>query len=154
MGTIEDWAEDFRKEFYSADINVAPTLKDFLLGHLTADEAAATLGGLVAEKGSGDDLEGPLWNLWAGVNGAAKQLPAVHDRLIDLLAAFRQLPDLKRDGQVVEVWDMVVWKDLPIWGADVRENYNCKCAPPLLHPLHFMISSIYTWQHRLVIKTE
>jgi hypothetical protein len=68
---------------------------------MTAAEAAEKLSGLVAEKRSRNYIEGALWELWAGVNGAATQLPAAHDRLINLLAAFRQLTDLKRSGKAV-----------------------------------------------------
>jgi hypothetical protein len=78
----------------------------------------------------GDDLEAGLWDLWAIINDAAKQVPDVHDALLDLLAALRQLPNVKRDdGELLRVWDMVLWRDLPIWGADVREKYNCKFSP-------------------------
>jgi hypothetical protein len=79
------------------------------------------------DDGSGDNLEAALWDLWGFINDAAKQVPDVHDALLDLLAALRHLPDVKRgDGKLLHVWDMVLWRDLPIWGADVREKYNCK----------------------------
>jgi hypothetical protein len=107
------------------------------------------------DDGIGDDLEAALWDLWGFINDTAKQVPDVHDALLDLLAALRQLPDVKRDdGELLHVWDMVLWRDLLIWGADVREKYNCKkysCSQPirplscLYHHMKILENHVFTF---------
>jgi hypothetical protein len=46
----------------------------------------------------------------------------------------RNRPALERQGKVCKVWDAAVWKDLPIFGPQMREAWNegKLCPKPLL----------------------
>jgi hypothetical protein len=120
----EDWLAYYEQDRSPPAVELGPTLKDYMLGRLTAQAAAEKLSAMVAADDV--DLESALDDLWAYINNAAQKLTAAHDRLIDLIAALRELPDLVRDGEPVDIWEMTVWRDLPLWGVDVREKYNCK----------------------------
>lgn len=124
MQPIEDWFAQLPNEKRRPKPAEKEALKDFLLGHSSAEKAAARITSPTAEQ---DDVSPGLWDLWSFINDAAKQLPVVHGKLIDLLVAIKGLPDLKRGGRSVKIDnDLVVWKDLPLWASDIRERWYCE----------------------------
>jgi hypothetical protein len=102
MESVEDSLTSFEQDRNPPKVALRPTLKDYIFGRLTVQAAAAKLSTMVAAADVG--LESALNNLWSYINTVAQKLPAAHDRLVDLLAALRQLPDLECDGETVEVW--------------------------------------------------
>lgn len=106
-------------------------------------EDAERLWGLPQEFPELDDsalenvrsTEGHLWNLWYSVLHVAKRVPwrerAQHERLLDLVKAFKALPDppqptpmtvpLSRDW----IWsEGTLWSSLLMLGPSARETWN------------------------------
>jgi hypothetical protein len=83
---------------------------------------------------SASEVESQLWRVWKAVIATATQTP--HDspaqqKLADFVLELRNRPVLERQGQVCKVWEAVVWKDLPIFGPQMREAWND--GEPLLY---------------------
>ncbi|ORY67153.1 uncharacterized protein BCR38DRAFT_387532 [Pseudomassariella vexata] len=97
-------------------------LDDYLqLGSSISAAAAAKSIDELAPKDDGK-AEGFLWQLWAEFTAVAEQLPYDHlaqDKLVKLVRELTLLPDT-----AVQVWNMRLWKDLPVFGAVVREHLN------------------------------
>lgn len=74
------------------------------------------------------EVEAQLWRVWKAVVAAATQTPhdsPGHQKLADFVLQLRNRPVLERQGKVCKVWgDAVVWKDLPIFGPEMREAWN------------------------------
>jgi hypothetical protein len=73
------------------------------------------------------ELESHLWRIWKSVVAVAAT--TTHDspaqqKLTDFVLELRNRPTLKHQGNVCKVWDAVVWKDLPIFGPQMRETWN------------------------------
>lgn len=73
------------------------------------------------------EVEAQLWRAWKALVAAATQTP--HDspgrqKLADFVLEVRNRPALERQGKVCKVWDAAVWKDLPIFGPQMREAWN------------------------------
>ena len=83
-------------------------------------------------KGSDDQVESSLTALWSAVIRAARETSDedVHDRLITGLREIKSLPPalVRKNGEKEQYsnWGGRVWDDLPIFGAQVREEWNCK----------------------------
>lgn len=80
---------------------------------------------------AGEEPESGLWDLWASINNAARSTPSDdenQDKLVDLVAAIKSLPPLVRPGsdEQCHVWGSKVWESLPIFGANMREDWNCE----------------------------
>jgi hypothetical protein len=76
---------------------------------------------------SASEVESQLWRVWKTVVATATQ--TTHDspgqqKLADFVLELRNRPVLERQGKVCKVWDAVVWKDLPIFGPQMREAWN------------------------------
>ena len=74
-------------------------------------------------------LEGFLWSLWAMVVKLIQQIPHNHpwqDKMVELLSAIKEVPRrvTPEMGQLERSWGKGFWKDLPIFGAEVRETWN------------------------------
>lgn len=76
-----------------------------------------------------DDVEDFCWTLWQAFIDAA-QKPSIKterqiDRLVQLVKAIREAdPLLDKNGKVATCWDGQCWKDLPLLGPQMRENWN------------------------------
>lgn len=81
-------------------------------------------------------VERCLWDAWNAVVKAAQESnydSKEQERLVTFVHAVQQMPDLMRgDLNEATVWGAKVWRDMPVFGAAVREKYNfCK-----LHKIH------------------
>lgn len=139
--------EEWFGKFTSDDDNPKPeevqALKDFLDGATSAQVAAAKFTAMVPdEEGSADGLY-RIWNL---VCDAAREIPRSQEKLVELLAAIRQLPDVKcKRSEYFGPMDSINWRDLPILGWMLRDLWNCrshsllstfKQPPPNATPIH------------------
>ncbi|OQO09761.1 hypothetical protein B0A48_05164 [Cryoendolithus antarcticus] len=73
-----------------------------------------------------DNVEAVLWKLWQSVTSLAVESTSDSERqrLVDLILELQKRPDLEESGKVCKVWDAVVWRDLPVLGAQMREAWN------------------------------
>jgi len=74
-----------------------------------------------------EDVEPLLWRAWRSITTVAAGTPHDSDqrqRLADLVTNLQYRPTLESEGKTCSVWDAVVWKDLPIFGAQMREAWN------------------------------
>lgn len=76
---------------------------------------------IVAAVAAAGDPEAALWEVWQEVTDAAARAPgeAATARLVDLVTAVRG-----RELPGVRVWDRRVFADLPVFGAQLREEWN------------------------------
>ena len=77
---------------------------------------------------SASEVENQLWRVWKAVVATAAQ--TAHDspgrqKLADFVLEVQKRPQLECQGKVCKIWDeVVVWKDLPILGPQMREAWN------------------------------
>lgn len=72
-------------------------------------------------------IEGHLWNAWRAVTGLAATTHggvSHQQRLVDFVLGLQTRPVVEKGGKVCKVWDAVVWSELPVFGAQIRETYN------------------------------
>jgi len=74
------------------------------------------------------DIEELLWPAWQCLIACAAATPhnsKGQQKLVELVLGVQQRPALeKRGGEVCRVQDGVVWRDLPIFGWQMREAWN------------------------------
>lgn len=76
---------------------------------------------------SSSDVEELLWTAWQAVVAIAASIPyssTSRETLASLLVQLAYRPALTNDGQTCEIDSMVVWRDLPILGWELREAWN------------------------------
>lgn len=79
---------------------------------------------LAAAVEEADDVEGALWELWGSIVAiAARTEPENQLDLVALVVALRER------GDVDTVWELSLWTDLPVLGAQLREAWSW-AAPP------------------------
>ncbi|KAJ8082469.1 hypothetical protein PM082_008324 [Marasmius tenuissimus] len=94
----------------------------------TLDAISRTTHG--GSDGGDDKVEDTLWGLWSAFVRAARETPEekVHDRLITGLQTIKSLPPAlvqkNGDKEQYSIWDLRVWDDLPVFGAELREEWN------------------------------
>jgi len=91
-----------------------------IVGRLLADgDVDAAAASFVAPVRSADDPEAVLWVAWEAVaSAAAAGDPVARERLVALVAAV-QCSDDERT-----VWGLRLFADLPVLGAQLREEWN------------------------------
>lgn len=76
------------------------------------------------------DVEAFCWSLWQSFIAAAQSVPdasasAQIARLVQLVKAIKEAePPLDQDGRNAACWGGECWKDLPLLGPQMRENWN------------------------------
>ncbi|KAK0474459.1 hypothetical protein EDD18DRAFT_1090718 [Armillaria luteobubalina] len=81
-------------------------------------------------KNFGDDAEGGLWDLWSTINYKAERTKSddaiAHGKLVELVDAIKHLESPTNDaGEKSKCWEMTLWEQLPVFGANMRESWNC-----------------------------
>ena len=75
-----------------------------------------------------EDIEPLLWRAWQSITTIAAETPHESEqkrqKLSDLVIKIQARPVLESNGTTCNVWDAAVWKDLPVFGAQVREAWN------------------------------
>lgn len=75
---------------------------------------------------SSSDIEGQLWEAWgAAIKFAASTADDQQDGITQVFKEARQLGAIKnQDEQACKVQGGIVWTDLPVFGASLREAWN------------------------------
>lgn len=76
-----------------------------------------------------EDVEGFCWTLWQAFIDAAQSASGESlrqiDRLVQLVEAIKKAnPLLDKNGRVAACWGGECWKDLPLLGPQMRENWS------------------------------
>ena len=72
-----------------------------------------------------NSVEGDMGKLWGTIITCARERPQHHDLLVDVLVEFTEMPDATtEDDKPLDMYDMNVWKDLPMLGRDLNEEWN------------------------------
>lgn len=130
--SIEDWATAALQGPYrqSRDQQLAiHTLEDVFYGKTGADLAATTIASLFDPLLQHGFTVSPVFELWVSVCEAVRMLGGNQDidgRLIELLDAIAQLPDVKdQSGRAIGPgggFSGIHWKDLPGLAITFREH--------------------------------
>jgi len=86
---------------------------------------------------NGSDVEELLQQAWKAVVALASRSPydgPLHKQLVGTIMDLQKRPNLEKAGQVCVVQDMTVWRDLPMFGWQMREAWNqgMSCSPNLI----------------------
>ncbi|KAJ5970270.1 uncharacterized protein N7479_000188 [Penicillium vulpinum] len=106
-------------------------LEDLFSDSVSAQQAAEYL----ASISLADDLEpeGGITSLWRLIFKCAYKFPEHHDKLANMLVRLSKLPNAKSsNGESILLYNMQVWKDLPMLGWQVRDEWNATvpAGPP------------------------
>ncbi|KAI0843922.1 hypothetical protein F5Y00DRAFT_249876 [Daldinia vernicosa] len=101
--------------------NEVNALRELLRGNINHEEAATRFTSDIAASRSADVASGSLWGIWMLLQETAKKFPEHHVKLVKLVDAIRQLPDLVIKGETA-----VKWPELPklaeVWGENVYDR--------------------------------
>lgn len=74
--------------------------------------------------------EGGVGRLWNLVIDTAREFPEHQDKLVDILVRISKLPDAKTNqGERLVLYDMQVWRDLPMISWQFRYKWNERSVP-------------------------
>ncbi|KAJ5769899.1 uncharacterized protein N7511_001950 [Penicillium nucicola] len=106
-------------DMHTAELAV---LKDLFSDKISAQNAAESLASIQL---SSTDLESNVSSLWSFIIKCAYEFPDHQPQLVDSLVQLSKLPDAKApNGDPIRLYDMCVWKDLPMLGWQFREEWN------------------------------
>ncbi|CDM38198.1 hypothetical protein DTO013E5_8639 [Penicillium roqueforti] len=98
-------------------------LQDLFSDSVSAQHAAEHLASISLADES--DLEGGITSLWSLIFKCAYNFPEHHDKLVNVLVQLSKLPNAKKsNGDSIVLYDMQVWKDLPMLGWQFRDEWN------------------------------
>jgi hypothetical protein len=103
----------------------SPTILQVMDPSMPAASAAEFLVASAASAFAAADseaAEGALWDMWNEVVQYASQTPAHElDRVIEVLTAVADL----EEPATFEIWgNQTTWKELPLFGPVIRENWD------------------------------
>ncbi|KAI1210680.1 uncharacterized protein F4807DRAFT_422263 [Annulohypoxylon truncatum] len=101
--------------------NEANAIRDLLHGNINPEDAAVRLTSDINASRSAETAKGALWGPWKLLEDTARKFPEHHTKLVKLVDAIRQLPDLVIRGELA-----VKWSELPnlaeLWGENVFDR--------------------------------
>ncbi|KAI1408765.1 hypothetical protein F5Y13DRAFT_204501 [Hypoxylon sp. FL1857] len=101
--------------------NEANAIRELLHGNINPEEAAARFTRDINASRTIEASRGSLRGMWLLLEDTARKFPEHHTKLVALVDAIRQLPDLVIRGETV-----VKWRELPIlaevWGENVFDR--------------------------------
>lgn len=126
-----DMADNLRASQDIKSSSEYQALHKYLHGHIDASAAQEKFCEPVENQfmtsQNTDSLEGLLWMAWRAVTGIAAETPFESERrqkLADFIISLESRQTLQKGGAVCKVWDQTVWKDLPVFGAQLRDEWN------------------------------
>ena len=129
--SYDAWVQEKQADEHGPSPSEASALSAILQGRSSPKEAATnmTKDSSVFDQGG---LKTKLWRMWIVFIEAAQDFPEKHSILVKLLQAIQRLPGPLHHGKPILVHDMRVWADLPRFGWEMREFWNCKYSyyPP------------------------
>ncbi|KAF2770671.1 hypothetical protein EJ03DRAFT_310272 [Teratosphaeria nubilosa] len=108
------------------------SLNQYILGQTRDPEAARDefckpVETEIQDGGKAKDVEKSLGQQWQTLIAMASTIQygdPVHSQLVTFLQNIQDRPDVEQDGKPFQVQEMTVWKDLPLFGWEVREAWN------------------------------
>lgn len=73
------------------------------------------------------EVEEHLTTTWNSIISKAAETPFTDPsmpKLVDLVMALQNRPDLQRDSKAFQLEDMTIWRDLPMFGRQMRAAWN------------------------------
>lgn len=123
---IDDWFVELPGSHYKPHVEEVNALEDFLSGFISPQEAAEKFTTVISS--TKDNVEKGLYRLWPILLAIGKKFPDTQDELVQLLKGIKALPDLKVDGEIVTVGELKVWRDLPLFGSEIRSYWISKLS--------------------------
>lgn len=123
---IDDWFIELPGSHYKPHVEEVNALEDFLSGFISPQEAAEKF--TTVTSSAKDNVEKGLYRLWPILLAIGKKFPDTQDELVQLLKGIKALPDLKVDGEIVTVGELKVWRDLPLFGSEIRSCWISKLS--------------------------
>ncbi|KAI0900525.1 hypothetical protein F4806DRAFT_491414 [Annulohypoxylon nitens] len=119
--SIESFINKQLADRWGPSRNEASAIKELLLGNITPEDAAVRLTTDVGASRTAETIRGSLWGPWKLLEDTARKFPEHHEKLVKLVDAIRQLPDVVVRGETV-----VKWSELPnlaeLWGENVFDR--------------------------------
>lgn len=81
----------------------------------------------VSSSGDSGEVEEHLNTTWKSIISKAADTPFTDPgmtKLVDLVTALQKRPDIQKDSKAFQLEDMTVWRDLPMFGRQMREAWN------------------------------
>ncbi|RHZ61818.1 DUF3632 domain-containing protein [Aspergillus thermomutatus] len=108
-------------------------LHDLFADKIHSPEAAAKLASAALALDA--SLEAQLGQLWHLILQIACKNPEHQDELVDILVDLSHLPDVTRPGddgqdEPLIIYDMQVWKNLPLLGWEIRRYWDYSIPAP------------------------
>jgi len=103
-------------------------LQELFASRSSPQKAAEALANQILSE---PKLESALNKTWGLMIAIANELPKEHIALVELLTCLARLPPAKdHRGEQHVLYDMRVWKDLPMFAWEVNDEWNGSyCAP-------------------------
>lgn len=127
---IDDWFINLPASDLQPHVEETNALEDFLSGFISPQSAAEKLTAVTSS--TKDNVEEGLCRLWRILLAIGKNFPDTQDELVQLIGGIKALPDLKLDGEIVTVGELKVWRDLPLFGSEIRSYWISKLSLPIL----------------------
>lgn len=126
--STDEWFGQLLSSDESPKPEEVQALQAFLAGNISSVHAAAEKFTAVAARAgnSSEEIGDALYRMWKLVIDVAQNFPETQDKLVELLTEVENLPDLERDGHTFIHHGMKVWNDLPTFGWEMRERWNCE----------------------------
>ena len=106
-------------------------IKSFIDGETSATEAAQQCTSRIAAE---DDPNPEL--IWYFLEDMAIELPDTQDKVVELLAAIKKIPDPIRNGEPCRIYSERVFSQLAYFGAGFADSWNGKFFMRMLY-LHY-----------------
>lgn len=126
---IDDWLIDLPASNYRPHVEEVNALEDFLSGFISPQAAAEKF--TTATISAKDNVESGLCRLWRILLAVGKNFPDTQDELVQLMEGIKALPELKSDGEIVTIGELKVWRDLPLFGSEIRHYWISKLILPV-----------------------
>lgn len=81
----------------------------------------------LSSSGDSEKVEEHLITLWQSIIARAAETPFTDPsmpKLVDLVMALQNKPDLQKDSKAFQLDDLTLWRDLPMFGREMREAWN------------------------------
>ena len=128
---VDAWFEHISSQEHRLGPDERQSLKDFLNGLTSADEAAKAISSAYSTL-PGTAIGSFVCDLWLLLIDAAKEIPSSQDKLVQLVATIGQLSDFTRCGKVFRVAGpekQRPWRDPPLF-ADLVGEKSCEFSRP------------------------
>lgn len=104
-------------------------LQDFVRNNISLQAAVKELASISLSDAT-TTIEGGVSRLWNLIITFACLFPEHQDKLVNILVYVLKLPDAKTDqGEPLLLYNMQVWKDLPMFHWYLREEWNAPVVP-------------------------